>query len=394
MNNDNQTPWQQIDFTLLFFVFLLMCISTVAIYSAQASLPGELKNFNFAGRQLTWYFVGAFVLSLTLIIDFDRFRQLSWYLYGFGILLLILLAVSPEYIGSYQIAPIRNGAKSWFVLPGLGSIQPSEFMKIFLIIAIASASVSHHEKHPTKTIQTDLILLAKIFGIAAAPLLIVMAQPDLGTAMVFTAIVVSITLVSGVRWRLLSLLSLIGVAGIATFVFIFFKFPAFFKAYLLDEYQLARFYGWLAPEEYTDAGYQATKAILAIGSGKLEGKGYADGTVYFPEAHTDFIFAVIGEEFGFIGASITISIFFMLIYRMIHTALESNESFGSYLCAGVIGMLTFQVFQNIGMTIRILPITGIPLPFVSYGGSALLTYMIAVGLVLNVRSRTKTYMFE
>ncbi|MBN8207246.1 rod shape-determining protein RodA [Bacillus sp. NTK071] len=394
MNNDNQTPWQQIDFTLLFFVFLLMCISTVAIYSAQASLPGELKNFNFAGRQLTWYFIGAFVLSLTLVIDFDRFKQLSWYLYGFGVFLLILLAIMPEYIGSYQIAPVTNGAKSWFVLPGLGSVQPSEFMKIFLIITIASTSVNHHEKHQTKTIQTDLILLAKIFGIAALPLLIVMAQPDLGTAMVFTAIVVSITLVSGVRWRLLSLLSLLGVAGIATFVFIFFKFPAFFKEHLLDDYQLARFYGWLAPEEYADAGYQATKAILAIGSGKLEGKGYSDGTVYFPEAHTDFIFAVIGEEFGFIGASITISIFFLLVYRMIHTALESNESFGSYLCAGVIGMLTFQVFQNIGMTIRILPITGIPLPFVSYGGSALLTYMIAVGLVLNVRSRTKTYMFE
>ncbi|MGA9288613.1 MAG: FtsW/RodA/SpoVE family cell cycle protein, partial [Anaerobacillus sp.] len=263
MNNDNQTPWQQIDFTLLFFVFLLMCISTVAIYSAQASLPGELKNFNFAGRQLTWYFVGAFVLSLTLVIDFDRFRQLSWYLYGFGILLLILLAVSPEYIGSYQIAPIRNGAKSWFVLPGFGSVQPSEFMKIFLIITIASTAVAHHEKHATKTIRTDLLLLAKIFGVAAAPLLIVMAQPDLGTAMVFTAIVVSITLVSGIRWRLLSLLSLIGVAGISAFVFIFFKFPVFFKAHLLDEYQLARFYGWLAPEEYTDAGYQATKAILA-----------------------------------------------------------------------------------------------------------------------------------
>ncbi|WP_394172697.1 FtsW/RodA/SpoVE family cell cycle protein [Guptibacillus hwajinpoensis] len=394
MNNDNQTPWQQIDFTLLFFVFLLMCISTISIYSAQASLTGELKNFNFAGRQLTWYFIGAFVLSLTLVIDFDRFKQLSWYLYGFGVFLLILLAIMPEYIGSYQIAPVTNGAKSWFVLPGLGSVQPSEFMKIFLIITIASTSVSHHEKHQTKTIQTDLLLLSKIFGIAALPLLIVMAQPDLGTAMVFTAIVVSITLVSGVRWRLLSLLSLMGVAGIASFVFIFFKFPAFFKEYLLDDYQLARFYGWLAPEEYADAGYQATKAILAIGSGKLEGKGYSDGTVYFPEAHTDFIFAVIGEEFGFIGASVTISIFFLLVYRMIHTALESNESFGSYLCAGVIGMLTFQVFQNIGMTIRILPITGIPLPFVSYGGSALLTYMIAVGLVLNVRSRTKTYMFE
>ncbi|WP_377889566.1 FtsW/RodA/SpoVE family cell cycle protein [Alkalihalobacillus sp. R86527] len=394
MNNDNQTPWQQIDYTLLFFIFLLMCVSTVAIYSAQASLPGELKNVNFAGKQLTWYFIGAFVLSLTMVIDFDRFKQLSWYLFGFGIFLLLLLQIMPEYIGSYQIAPIRNGAKSWFVLPGLGSVQPSEFMKIFLIITISSTVVKHHETHGEKTIRTDLILLGKIFGISAIPLAVVMKQPDLGTAMVFTAIVVSITLVSGVRWRLLALLTLTGIAGISAVVFTFFKFPTFFKEYILDEYQLARFYGWLAPEEYTDAGYQATKAILAIGSGKLEGKGYSDGTVYFPEAHTDFIFAVIGEEFGFIGASITISIFFLLIYRMIHTALESNESFGSYLCAGVIGMLTFQVFQNIGMTVRLLPITGIPLPFVSYGGSALLTYMIAVGLVLNVRSRTKTYMFE
>lgn len=134
--------------------------------------------------------------------------------------------------------------------------------------------------------------------------------------------------------------------------------------------------------------------MTAIGSGQLYGKGLNENTVYLPEAHTDFIFAVIGEQFGFIGTSIVVAIYFMLIYRIIHTAIESNDPFGTYLCVGIVGMFTFQIFQNIGMTIGLLPITGIPLPFISYGGSSLLTSMLTIGLVLNVASRTRKYMFD
>ncbi len=126
----------------------------------------------------------------------------------------------------------------------------------------------------------------------------------------------------------------------------------------------------------------------------MQGKGWENGQVYFPEPHTDFIFTNVAEQFGFLGASVIITLFFLLIFRMIHIALESNDPFGSYICAGTIGMFTFQVFQNIGMTIGLLPITGITLPLMSYGGSSLLTYMIAIGFVLNVRSRTKIFMFN
>jgi rod shape determining protein RodA len=227
------------------------------------------------------------------------------------------------------------------------------------------------------------------------PLLLLMKQPDLGMSMVFTAILGSLILVSGIRWRIIFGIIFSGIVVAATLVFIFFKFPDFFHKYILEEYQLDRFYGWLAPYEYSnEQGFQLIRSLLAIGSGELYGKGYQNLEVYLPEAHTDFIFGVIAEQFGFIGASIVISLFFLLVYRMIHTALESHDLFGSYLCAGVIGMITFQVFQNIGMTIGLLPITGLPLPFISYGGSSLATYMIAIGLVLNVRSRTKKFMFS
>jgi cell division protein FtsW (lipid II flippase) len=182
---------------------------------------------------------------------------------------------------------------------------------------------------------------------------------------------------------------------IASLVYTFFAFPVFFREHILDEYQLNRFYGWLAPYEYSNAqGFQLIKSLLAIGSGELSGKGFMNTEVFLPESHTDFIFAVIAEQFGFIGASVVISLFFLLIYRMIHIALECNDPYGSYLCAGIIGMMTFQVFQNIGMTIGLLPITGLPLPFVSYGGSSLATYMLAIGIILNVRSRTKKFLFD
>ena len=147
------------------------------------------------------------------------------------------------------------------------------------------------------------------------------------------------------------------------------------------------------PYEYPEYGYQLQKGLLSIGSGMLLGKGFSENNVYVPEPQTDFIFAVFSENFGFIGASILVALFFILIYRVIITGIESNDPYGSYICAGIVGLLTFQVFQNIGMTIGLLPITGIPLPFVSYGGTSLLIYMICIGLVLNVRSRTKEFMF-
>ncbi len=386
--DNNKSPLQQLDYGLLFIMFLLAIISAVSIHSAP--LPPKLENINFASRQLVWYGISLVAIAGVMIIDFDRFRLISWYLYGFGMLLLLGLEFGAP--GTQTI----KGATSWYQLPGLGNFQPSELMKIFLIIVISSIIFKHNEIYIHKTIQDDFWLLGKILLTSLPPLLLVMKQPDLGTAMVLSAIVAALILVSGIRWRIIGGIVLTFILAAISVVVVYFTFTDWFESKIIDNYghALERFYGWLAPYEYPTEGYQLTKALLAIGSGQLEGKGFRQTEVYLPEAHTDFIFGVIAEQFGFIGASFVISLFFMLVYRMIQIALDSHDPFGSYLVTGVIGMITFQVFQNIGMTIQLMPITGIPLPFISYGGSSLVTYMIALGLALNVRSRTRTYMFD
>ncbi|RSK26503.1 rod shape-determining protein RodA [Bacillus sp. HMF5848] len=375
----------KLDFMLLFILFTLIIVSVVSIYSAQQSLPSFLQEINFVKKQLIWYVIGTVALSVTMIIDFDRFKQISWYMYAFG--MLLLLGIEFNFPAKYVLT--IKGATAWYDVPGIGNFQPSEVMKIFLIILVSQIIANHNEKRMKRTMKDDLFLLGKIMAICLPPLLLIAKQPDLGNTMVLSAIIASLILVSGIRWRFIfSIVGLVVTVG-TLLVSIYFMYPDFFKENILDSYQLDRFYGWLAPYEYDAQGYQLRQALLAIGSGELYGKGYSDGEVYFPEPHTDFIFAVIAEEFGFIGGSIVVSLFFLLVYRMIHTALESHDPYGSYLCTGVIGMITFQVFQNIGMTVGVLPITGIPLPFVSYGGSALLTFMLAIGIVLNVHSRTK-----
>lgn len=392
MNKESRTPWQQIDYTLLFIIFLLLCVSSLAIYSAQINLPVNLREINFVLKQIIWYIVGSVVLVFSLVIDFDRYKQIAWYLYGLGVALLLALQLAPE-----SIAPYSYGAKRAFKVPLIGDFMPSEFMKIFLIITLSTIIAHHNAKYVERSIREDVLLLAKLAVTSFVPFALVLIQPDLGTSLVLIAIAASLLLVSGIRWRILSLLFLLAVAAMFVLVEIFLRAPTFFVNVILggNEYQLNRIYGWLNPyENVRGIGYQLVKSLTAIGSGQLDGKGFNQSTVYFPEAHTDFIFAIIGEEFGFIGTSVVVTIFFMLIYRIIHTALESHDPFGSFLCAGVVGMLTFQIFQNIGMTIGLLPITGIPLPFISYGGSSLITSMIAIGIVLNIASRKKKYMFD
>jgi rod shape determining protein RodA len=389
--DSEKTTQQQIDFTLLFILFLLSIASTLAILSAQPSLPEKLQNINFVVQQWQWYAVGSVAILVTMIIDYDRFKQVAWYLYGFGLLLLLGLELN---IPSSLVQTIK-GATSWYKLPGIGNFQPSELLKIFLILVLSQLVVSHREKYQEGSVKLDIILLFKLSITTIVPLLFLIKQPDMGMSMVFMSIFLSILIVSGIRWRILIALACFFLSLIMSLVYIYFAFPVFFRENILDEYQLNRFYGWLTPYEYSSAqGFQLIKSLLAIGSGSLSGKGYMQTEVYLPEPHTDFIFSIIGEQFGFIGASLVISLFFLLIYRMIHIALECNDPYGSYLCAGIIGMITFQVFQNIGMTVGLLPITGLPLPFISYGGSSLATYMLAIGIILNVRSRTKKYLFD
>ncbi|RIW32724.1 rod shape-determining protein RodA [Bacillus salacetis] len=379
----------KIDWGLIFLLFLFFIVSTIAISSAQQT--GQYAGYNFVLRQAFWYVVGFILIGFALLFDPDQYKRLAWYAYGFGIFLLGVLAVAPA-----SIAPERNGAKSWFELPGIGSIQPSEFMKTFLILAIARVISSHHENNPKKTLKTDFMLLVKIGVVTMIPLGLIMLQPDLGTSLVIIAIVSGLILVSGITWKLIVPI-FTGVAAIGTSILALVVYaPQLLEKYLgVKQYQFGRIYSWLDPYNYQkEEGYHLVNSLKAIGSGQVIGKGYQDKQVYIPENHTDFIFSVIGEEFGFIGASIVISLFFLLIYHLTKTALDIKEPFSAYVCAGVISMITFHVFQNIGMTIQLLPITGIPLPFISYGGSALMGNMLALGLVFSMRFYHKNYMFS
>ncbi|WP_026567843.1 FtsW/RodA/SpoVE family cell cycle protein [Bacillus sp. UNC41MFS5] len=384
-SNTNKTS--KLDYNLVFILILLFLASCLAIYSAQAS--GQYKE-NFLIKQIFWYAVGSGIITGVMTLDSDQLRKLTWYAYGFGLLMLGFLIVAPE-----SIAPVINGAKNWFKIPGVGTIQPSEFVKIFIILGLARVIEDHHQKNQMKTMQTDFWLLVKIGIVTMIPLGLIIKQ-DLGTALVFLAIMLGMIFISGISWKLLAPLFSAGIALVGTiFYFVLWK-PDLLEKYLgVGEYQLRRIYSWLDPYSYQGSdAYQLTKSLLAIGSGQTGGKGFGNREVYLPESQTDFIFSVVGEEYGFIGASVLISLFFLLVYHITKVGMETKNNFYTYICVGVISMITFHVFQNIGMTIGVLPITGIPLPFISYGGSALMGNMFGLGLIFSIRYHYKKYMFS
>ena len=327
---------------------------------------------------------------MALLLDPEQYRKIAWFALGFGVFLLALVKFGPE-----SIAPIRKGAARWLQVPVIGLIQPSEFVKSFFILALARVVSKHHETVGYKTLQSDIVLLGKILATLAIPLYFIISQ-DLGTSLVFLSITAGVILVSGISWRILAPIF----AGGGALVLSLLWMAVYAQDLLQDKLNLAAFrfkriYSWLDPYSYpTDEGFNLIRAITAIGSGELTGKGYKGREVYIPENHTDFIFSVIGEEYGFIGASFVIIVFFVLIYHLTKIALELTDPFSIYVTVGVISMIAFHVVENIGMNIQLLPITGIPLPFVSYGGSSIFSMSLALGLVFSIRYYYQTFMFS
>ncbi|MED4016916.1 FtsW/RodA/SpoVE family cell cycle protein [Sutcliffiella cohnii] len=393
---ENMTTEYKIDYTVLMIIFLLALISLIILSAIQPSLPTKLQSVHFVQKQTFWYIIGSTGTVLCLFFDYERYRHFGYYLYAIGMILLIGLDISI----SPQVLTI-NGATSWYSIPGIGNVQPSEFMKLFYIFASSIVltqfreSLEEDELHFDAILKKEWMLIFKLTFLFLCPVLFLVRQPDLGMTMIYTSIFITYILISGIRWRLLLGLMTSILLIISSFIFLYLKFPNFFYQYGFHEYQLGRFYGWLDPHGHSDAyGYQLLQSLKAVGSGTLYGTGFGHVEVALPESHTDFIFAMAAEQFGFLGGSIIISLFFILIFRIVSIALQCNDTFGSFLCAGIVGMIGFQVFQNIGMTIGLLPITGLPLPFVSYGGSSLVTYMAAIGIVLNVYGKSKQYMFD
>ena len=378
---------KRFDWKLALIIIVLGIISVIAISSAQTS--GQYAT-NFAIRQIIWFVVGFVIIFMALLLDPEQYRKIAWFALGFGVFLLALVKFGPE-----SIAPIRKGATRWLQVPVIGLIQPSEFVKSFFILALARVVSKHHETVGYKTLQSDIVLLGKILATLAIPLYFIISQ-DLGTSLVFLSITAGVILVSGISWRILAPIF----AGGGALVLSLLWMAVYAQDLLQDKLNLAAFrfkriYSWLDPYSYpTDEGFNLIRAITAIGSGELTGKGYKGREVYIPENHTDFIFSVIGEEYGFIGASFVIIVFFVLIYHLTKIALELTDPFSIYVTVGVISMIAFHVVENIGMNIQLLPITGIPLPFVSYGGSSIFSMSLALGLVFSIRYYYQTYMFS
>ncbi|UXU64929.1 rod shape-determining protein RodA [Staphylococcus agnetis] len=369
----------RLDWKLITLILVLCLISVMTIQSA---MGGGQYSMDFGIRQIFYYILGGILAFLIMIVSPKKIRKYTFIIYSIFIFLLIGLILLPE----TSITPIINGAKSWYRF-GPISIQPSEFMKIVLILAISKVVAQHNRFTFNKSLETDMILILKILGVTFIPLLLILLQNDLGTTLVVMAIIAGIVVVSGISWKILApLFGVVIVFGGSLILSILYKPSLIENIAGIKTYQLGRINSWLDPYTYSSGdGFHLTESMKAIGSGQLIGKGFNQGEVYIPENHTDFIFSVIGEEFGFIGAVVLIVIYLLLLMHLLKSASQTTDLFNKSFIVGYVSLLLFHIVQNIGMTIQLLPITGIPLPFISYGGSALWSLMAGVGVLFSMR---------
>jgi rod shape-determining protein RodA len=361
---------RELDFTIIITVIVLVIFSAVNVYSAT-----HLKIGNYYLKaQLIWLVVGLLLTYFILIFDYSIIQSYANIIYWFGVFLLIL--------NDFVFKSTVNGATSWMKIGSLPSVQPSEFAKLGMIIMLAKQLSDMEGK------INDLRNFFKLTAYAALPMGLIIIQPDMGMTMVCFFIVLGIYFAAGLDLKIIGG----GIAGLIAVIAIVWNSP------LMQTYWKTRLVSFLNPEaDELGSGLQLIQSQIGIGSGGILGKGFLKGTQisggFIPEAHTDFIFAVVGEEWGLIGAIALLILYGIVIYKLINIAKNSKDIFGSVICVGVIATLLFSILQNMGMTIGIMPITGITLPFMSYGGSSMLTAFMSLGVVLNIGMRRKKINF-
>ena len=347
---------RRLDLLLFLAALALGGIGVLAIYAAEADYR-QLYAINQA-MGLSVGFVGAVILALLDYRWLGRHLRLVY-----GVMIVMLVAV-------LLMGLTVNGSQSWISI-GPVEVQPSEFAKPLAIVVLAGFIADNSFAYNMTFVKAMVIL--------AVPILLVLAQPDLGTAMVFAAIFVAVVYVGGARWRQLAALFL--AACVAVYLAI--------KLHILENYQIARLTSFLDPQSDPQVSYQVENSKMAIGSGGFTGKGLnSSGTLgdlgYLPEDRTDFIFSNLAEKVGFVGTMLVLVVFFVLVWRVLHAASVSRDRFGVLIAVGVAMMLTFHALINVGMAMGMMPVTGLPLPFVSYGRSNLLVSMMSVGLVQSI----------
>lgn len=381
---------KKLDNSLAISLLLLGIISCLFVHSS--SIAFEQYASLFIVKQFIYYSLGFLIMYGVATLDIEQLKRIGWPFYWFMVALTFGLFIAPE-----SIARTINEAKSWYQVPLLGSFQPSEFLKFAFLIVVSKVIVAHRAKYVQPSFLSDMRLLITIGIITLPPTLAVYKQPDTGMVMLYMAMIIPMVYFSGIQTKLLVIFTAIPVSIVTVIATLYIKFNDFFTEKLLSKlsgHQVSRIYGWLQPYEYTDSSFQTRQGFMAIGSGEFIGKGYLQNNVYVPEKHTDFIFSAIAEEVGFVGGAFVIALLFFVIYRIVLVTVQAKDPFMTLMGAGISSLLAFQITQNIGMTIGLLPVTGVTLPFLSYGGSSLLSNFMLMGIVMIIHNSYKGYMFK
>ena len=379
--------------SLIGLLLLLCFISCLGIKSA-TPLITKGNPSTYWLKQLIFYGISFTLMIVVFKISNDRIYSSMWIIYGILMVLLVGLAIEHFLFTHFGIkviplAKYTGGATSWYSLPGF-DFQPSEFMKIILVVVMADIIDKHNNKYLVHNLHNDCLLIGKILAVSMPPCILVYLQNDAGVTMIMLASVVFIIFMSGIQagWFIIGGIVVAIIIGVMVYIFLYEH--DLFVSLMGGDHKLGRFYGWIDPEgTYGDQGYQLFNALLSYGTAGLWGHGMETALINLPEAQTDFIFAIIALSFGFVGGGLTILIICIFDILLIRIGFRSKNNRDKYFTAGIFGLLVFQQVWNIGMVLGLFPITGITLPCLSYGGSSLLSYMIAMGIFLDIEKQTR-----
>ncbi len=364
----------KVESSILISLILFSIISVISIYCTKGLMGTEFQNYWI--KQIIWYIVGFGVAYFMMALGNKFLYDNAWWFYIIGVVSLILVLFIGKEI---------NSAKCWFNIKYIGSIQPSEFMKVFLIIILSKLIRDFNEQNPNSTVKNEFLFLIKVAIIVLIPSALTFIEPDTGAVIIYFIITFVMLFVGGIRKRWFFMLfifigSIIGTCGLLYFTS-HELFLDIFGTSLL--YRIDRIINWSS-----SSGMQLTNSLTAIGSAGILGHGFTNTPIYFPEMQTDFIFSVFASNFGLVGASLLILLIIFFDISLIHMETKTTDITDKYAIGGIIAVLLFQQIQNISMTIGLLPIMGITLPFISYGGSSLLSYMLLVGMIFNISNES------